>query len=93
MKKPIHTTGNSLSLPFKHKKSKAIKLIEIAWLEAESNYTMFHFANGEKLMVSRTIKEYMAILDDKLFVRTHKSFAVNLRHIISIYLLPIRKCI
>ena len=82
MKKAVGTSENSLQLPIFTNKNKAVKLIEIAWLEADSNYTTFHFANGEKVMVSRTMKEYMGILSDKLFVRTHKSFAVNLRHII-----------
>ncbi len=83
MKTTLFTNGHSLSLPlFDAKKSKAVKLAEIAWLEADSNYTTFHFTNGEKLMVSRTMKEYMEILDDNFFVRTHKSFAVNIRHII-----------
>lgn len=82
LKTTTRSTEHLLTLPVCSKKNMAVTLNEIVCLEAISNYTLFHFSNGKKLLVSRTMKDYMAILEDKLFVRTHKSFAVNMRFMI-----------
>jgi DNA-binding LytR/AlgR family response regulator len=67
-----------IQLPVCCKKSITVPWNEISHLEAISNYTMFYFKNGKKLLVSRTMKEFLAKLDAEMFVRVHKSFAINL---------------
>lgn len=72
---------NSICLPVCYKKSMNISTSDIIHLEGHSNYTLFYFANGKTLLVSRTMKEYIDNLDDN-FVRIHKKFVINLRYLI-----------
>lgn len=72
----------SISLPISCKKTILVAWKDISHLEAISNYTMFYFNNGKKLLVSRTMKDFLARLDAELFVRVHKSFAINLNYLI-----------
>ena len=46
-------------------------------LEAAGNYTQFFFANGKKLLVTRTLKEFDQLLQDHKFLRVHQSHLVN----------------
>ncbi|NLE34001.1 MAG: response regulator transcription factor [Bacteroidales bacterium] len=68
--------------------SEALQLIsvdDIVRAEAESNYTHFHLAGGKHIMVSRTIKEYEAMLSGSGIIRVHQSHLVNLDHIDKFY--------
>jgi two-component system LytT family response regulator len=44
----------------------------------DRNYTHFYLQDGRELIVSRTLKEYVALLDDQSFYRVHQSHLVNL---------------
>lgn len=72
---------NNICLPVCYKKSMNIATSDIMHLEGHSNYTLFYFANGKTLLVSRTMKEYIDNLDEH-FVRIHKKFVINLRYLI-----------
>jgi DNA-binding LytR/AlgR family response regulator len=72
----------SISLPISCKKTILVAWKDISHFETTSNYTMFYFNNGKKLLVSRTMKDFLAKLDAELFVRVHKSFAINLNYLI-----------
>lgn len=50
--------------------------------EADVNYTKFVLDNGEKMLVSRTLKDYAEMLEPAGFFRTHQSHLVNLDHIL-----------
>jgi two-component system LytT family response regulator len=50
-------------------------------LQADSNYTIIHMNNMQKLVVSKTLKEFEELLDPTQFARIHKSYIVNLRYI------------
>lgn len=68
--------------------AEALQLIavdDIIRAEAESNYTHFHLAGGRKIMVSRTIKEYEAMLSGTGLIRVHQSHLVNLNYIDKFY--------
>jgi DNA-binding LytR/AlgR family response regulator len=82
LEKPIKNNDFFMSLPVCAKRNIQVNHNEIICLEAISNYTLFHFSNGKTLLVSGTIKSFMARLNDRLFVRTHKSYAVNMRFMI-----------
>ena len=45
--------------------------------EADNSYTFFYLANGERILVSRSIKEYADLLKPLGFLRTHQSHLVN----------------
>jgi DNA-binding LytR/AlgR family response regulator len=56
---------------------------EIILLRADVNYTEIFFTNGEKIILSKTLKELERKfnLATDLFFRTHKSFLINLSYI------------
>lgn len=55
---------------------------EIAYCKAEGNYTRVVFGAVEKPeLVSRTLKEFEELLAEHNFIRTHRSYLVNLTHV------------
>jgi two-component system, LytTR family, response regulator len=66
----IHKNGD---LRFIHKD-------DIAYIEASGNYCILH-CEKEKHIVSKTLKEYEAQLENSTFIRIHKSFIVNLEKV------------
>lgn len=59
-----------------------VNVKDIIRLEADCNYTRFFLANGEKLLVSKTMKDFDEMLEEAGFFRTHQSHLVNLNHIL-----------
>ncbi|WP_316794582.1 LytTR family DNA-binding domain-containing protein [Pedobacter frigoris] len=58
-----------------------VSIDDIIHIEADSNYSIFYLANGDKITVSKVLKEYEEILPDNQFVRIHKSSIVNLNYL------------
>lgn len=54
---------------------------EIIRGESLSNYTKVYLQNGQKIMLSKTLKEVEEILEPYHFYRIHNSYVVNLNHI------------
>lgn len=54
---------------------------EIIRCEAEGNYTHFFLANGTKIMISTTLKEYEELLIQYQFYRLHQSHLINLNQV------------
>ncbi len=54
---------------------------DIVRCQADNNYTTFYLTGGEKIMVSKTLKEYEDILTTKGFFRIHKSDIINLAYL------------
>ncbi len=50
-------------------------------VEGENVYSIFHFTNERKMLVSRTLKEVEKMLGPWNFMRVHKSFIINLNSI------------
>lgn len=59
-----------------------LKLEEIVVCEAEKNYTVFHLQHKKTITVSRTLLEYEKILHNTSFFRVHKTFMINLQHVV-----------
>ncbi len=55
-----------------------VKIDSIIRCEADSNYTIFYLTGNEKVMVSKSLKEFEDILSAKGFFRIHKSAIINL---------------
>jgi two-component system, LytTR family, response regulator len=55
-----------------------VKLADILYCEASSNYTFIHTSDGKKHVVSRTLKEYEDLLVEIDFFRIHNSYLVNI---------------
>lgn len=58
-----------------------LKLEEIIYCEAERGYTTFHLEKNKRVTVSKPLLDYENLLQDASFLRIHKSFLVNLRHV------------
>lgn len=58
-----------------------LKLDDIFYCEAERSYTIFHIEGNKTVMVSKPLLEYETLLADTTFLRIHKSFLINLRHV------------
>jgi two-component system LytT family response regulator len=55
---------------------------DIIYCQAFNNYTHIYFVNSKTIISSYTLKHYEDLLSNKNFFRVHKSYLVNLRHII-----------
>jgi len=53
----------------------------IRYLEADSNYTILHLTDHEKIISSKTLGEFEKVLDPEHFFRIHKSTMVNLNYL------------
>jgi two-component system LytT family response regulator len=58
-----------------------VKVDDIIYCEASSNYTEIFTVDGKKHIVSRTLKEYEDLLADHNFFRIHNSHLINLSSI------------
>lgn len=58
-----------------------VLLNDIIRCEADGNYTNFYLVSGEKILVTKTLKDFDETLSDHDFIRIHKSHLVNLKYI------------
>ncbi|WP_246858746.1 LytTR family DNA-binding domain-containing protein [Chitinophaga sp. XS-30] len=56
-------------------------LSEIVRCEADNTYTQFFLSSGEKILVSKSLKEYADLLHPNGFLRTHQSHLVNPKYV------------
>lgn len=54
---------------------------DILRCESDRNYTVFILENGERIMVSKSIKEFEEFLEENNFCRIHQSHIINLTHL------------
>jgi two-component system LytT family response regulator len=50
-------------------------------LQADDNYTKVFTISGKQYMISRPLKDFERALPAEHFVRTHKSYIINIRHL------------
>ncbi|WP_421939183.1 LytR/AlgR family response regulator transcription factor [Pedobacter sp.] len=60
---------------------KMIDVDDIIYVEADSNYSVFHLTNQDKITVSKVLREFEELLPSDQFVRIHKSSIINLNHL------------
>lgn len=49
--------------------------------ESDNSYTTIHTSEGDKILVSKTLKDYEDMLSECGFYRVHKSYLINIWHI------------
>jgi two-component system LytT family response regulator len=59
-----------------------LKINEIVRVEALSNYSTFYLTNKQKIMVSKTLKEFEPVLTMQNFFRVNRSCIVNTDYIV-----------
>jgi len=60
-----------------------IKVVDIAMIKAESNYSYICLVNGESLFTSKTLKYWQEKCNASFLNRMHKSYLVNNKCILS----------
>lgn len=58
-----------------------VEIDNIVHCDADGNNTWFVLASGERIFVTRTLKQFDAILEKHNFLRAHQSHLVNLRYV------------
>ncbi|MCF6331720.1 MAG: LytTR family DNA-binding domain-containing protein [Draconibacterium sp.] len=58
-----------------------IDVRDICFCKSDNSYTTFYFKENEKIIVSKSLKNYEGLLTEYGFYRVHQSFLVNLNHI------------
>lgn len=58
-----------------------VKVGDLIFMRAEGVYTEFQIVGGERIVMSKNIKEYEEMLLGQGFMRVHNSYLINLKHI------------
>ncbi len=58
-----------------------IEVDDMVSLQADSNYTIIHMKDMQKLVITKTLKDFEELLNPTQFARIHKSYIVNLKYI------------
>jgi two-component system, LytTR family, response regulator len=58
-----------------------IRVEDIIYLEASSNYTHFFCTEKKKYIVSRTLKDFEDMLPTEIFLRIHNSYIINKNYV------------
>ena len=61
--------------------NEVIRIDEMVYCQASSNYTNIYLMDGRKVCVSKTLKYIQSLLPDQKFIRTHQSHLVNIQYI------------
>jgi len=85
----VNVLMDSMNKEVQHKKlvlrtSDSMHIIDICniyFCKSDNSYTTFYFEGGEKILVSKSLKDYQGLLTGHGFFRPHQSFLVNLNHI------------
>ncbi len=70
------TSTSKIALPMQSE-TRYVSLADIVRCEADNTYTFFFLSDGERIMVSKPLKEYADLLKPSGFIRTHQSHLVN----------------
>ena len=79
LKKP-ETNVSRIALPMQSE-IRYVAFSEIIRCEADNTYTYFLLSSGEKIVVSKSLKEYADLLCPNGFLRTHQSHLVNPKYV------------
>jgi len=79
LKKP-ETSVSTIALQMQSE-IRYVSLSEIIRCEADNTYTYFFLVNGERILVSKSLKEYADLLRPTGFLRTHQSHLVNPKYV------------
>lgn len=58
-----------------------ININDIIYCEGDKGYTTFNMKDGTKLLVSKVLKHFEAMLPENQFIRCHQSYLINTQHI------------
>lgn len=79
-KQVFNNEANHIILSF-HDSYQVINLDELIYCESDKGYTTFYCSEGNKYLVSKTLKEFEDRLLEANFQRPHQSFMINMKFI------------
>ncbi len=82
LKANLNNIQSKLTLPSKEGYI-ILNIKDIIRCEAQGNYSLFYTVQGEKIIVSKTLRTYEEILPVEVFFRTNRSHIINLNYIVS----------
>ncbi len=50
----------------------------LVYFEAEGSYTLAYLSNGEKIVLSKSIKQIELIVNSEHFFRAHRTYLINI---------------
>ena len=74
--KKSEATIPKIALPQQHE-IRYVSVDDIVRCVADNTYTFFFLSNGDKILISKPLKEYAGLLKPQGFVRAHQSHLVN----------------
>jgi two-component system LytT family response regulator len=66
-----------IALP-QQKEIRYVSVSDIIRCEADNVYTFFYLQNGDRILVSKSLKEYAGLLEPNGFLRAHQTHLVNI---------------
>lgn len=58
-----------------------VDISDVFFCKSDNSYTTFYLEGNEKIVVSKSLKDYEGLLTEFGFFRSHQSFLVNLNHV------------
>ena len=58
-----------------------VELSNILYCEADDNYTRFYLSNGQKHLISKTLRDIQEVLEERNFLRISRQHLINLNQI------------
>ncbi len=58
---------------------------ELLYMESDANYVVLHLKSQKKVMVRSTLNDFIEQIDQKIFIRVHRSYSVNINMIDDIF--------
>jgi two-component system LytT family response regulator len=58
-----------------------VRVSDVMYCSAADNFTSFHFTNGKKALICRSMKHYEKLLTNLGFQRIHRSYLINLEYV------------
>ncbi|MCX6270627.1 MAG: LytTR family DNA-binding domain-containing protein [Bacteroidetes bacterium] len=60
---------------------RVVKVADLMYLQADSNYTVLHLSGLNKIVATRPLGDFEAMLDPAVFFRIHKSTIINMNYL------------
>jgi len=58
---------------------------ELLYLESDANYVILHLKSQKKVIARSTLNDFIEQIDQKIFIRVHRSYSVNINMIDDIF--------
>jgi two-component system LytT family response regulator len=80
IQKNLHQDDLQLCIPTV-KGFQVVFMHDVIYCEADNTYTYLHLKGDKRILSSKHLSEYEKLLADANFVRIHKSYLINMKHI------------